>query len=489
MAKTYQSISSVRKKYPPTKPTVTSTAASVVTGTTATTGGNVTSEGTASVTERGVCYGTSSNPTISGSKVVSGSGTGVFTANITGLTENTTYYFRAYAKNSVGTSYGSNKSFTTVSAALPIVTTAAISSIANTTAMGGGEVTSIGGSAVTARGICYGLTANPTTSNSVVSSGSGIGSFTSSLSSLTQNTNYYVRAFATNSTGTAYGAQQTFKTTNVVEIPFSLYIDGFDAILGDSGAEATLQSFLLTKKITQPIFYMGSLLSNSGNRTSMRAFNTSLNTAGIISRSANVTTAIAVDENDPSSKASFNIGCTTDAQKFTHYSEEIEYYKSNPYVNNFNEYIAICDTIKTWCDANNVIYDCYTARCVDVAGVTPPEEIADYLIATFDTIMLVNYISEAKFISYGGFSPSIIAQFQLFADAASRAGKVQKIKMLWAANGNAGVNMNSYFVANPTLIPAYNSAKSTYNGLSLNNKTNLNFLGQSIYSYSGVAGL
>ena len=81
MAKTYQSISPVRKKYPPTKPTVTSTAASVVTGTTATTGGNVTSEGTASVTERGVCYGTSSNPTISGSKVVSGSGTGVFTAN------------------------------------------------------------------------------------------------------------------------------------------------------------------------------------------------------------------------------------------------------------------------------------------------------------------------------------------------------------------------------------------------------------------------
>jgi hypothetical protein len=490
---TYNSISPVKKKYPPAKPTVTSGVSSAITGSTATCAGNVTSEGTAAVTERGICYGTSSNPTTSGSKVVSGSGTGAFTANITGLSENTTYYFRAYAKNSVGTSYGSNKSFATVSSSLAVVTTGSINTITNTSAVGAGSVTNIGGSAVTAKGLCYSLTPNPTTSSNVVSGGTGIGAFTGNLTGLTINTNYYVRAFATNSAGTAYGSEVTFKTTNVVATPFSLYIDGFDAILGDSGAETTLKNFLVEKVITQPIFYMGSLLDSSPNRTAMRAFCTELNTAGIVKRSANVTQATAVNTGDAGSKASYNNGCATDAEKFTNFRSEIEFYKSNPYVNSFAEFQTEADAIKTWCDSNNVTYDCYYARAEDVAGIATPEEIADYLVATFDVLCLVNYILPTKFATYGGFSPSIKAQFQLIADAANRASKVQKMDMIFASQGNivGGVptNMRTYFVANPTLIPAYNAAKSTYNGLSLTNKNSLNFLGQTIYALEGVADL
>lgn len=97
----------------PVAPTVTTTSASSVTSTTATTGGNVTADGGANVTVRGVCYGTSQNPTVSGSHTTDGTGTGAFTSNLTGLTPGTTYYVRAYATNSAGTSYGSQITFTT----------------------------------------------------------------------------------------------------------------------------------------------------------------------------------------------------------------------------------------------------------------------------------------------------------------------------------------------------------------------------------------
>jgi M6 family metalloprotease-like protein len=97
-----------------TAPTVSTTAASSITASSATSGGNVTADGGATVTERGICYSTTTNPTTANSKVVSGSGTGTFTANLSGLTASTTYYVRAYAINSVGTSYGAQVSFTTL---------------------------------------------------------------------------------------------------------------------------------------------------------------------------------------------------------------------------------------------------------------------------------------------------------------------------------------------------------------------------------------
>ena len=97
----------------PSAPTVSTNEPLNITNNSAICGGNVTSDGGANVIQRGVCYSTSPNPTTSSQVVTSGTGTGSFTCNLTGLSANTTYYVRAYAINSAGTGYGTQKSFTT----------------------------------------------------------------------------------------------------------------------------------------------------------------------------------------------------------------------------------------------------------------------------------------------------------------------------------------------------------------------------------------
>lgn len=96
-------------------PSVQTTAISSLLTTSAVSGGNVTADGGATVTARGVVWSTSPNPTIAlATKTVDGTGTGSFTSNITGLTANTAYYVRAYATNSLGTSYGNENNFTSM---------------------------------------------------------------------------------------------------------------------------------------------------------------------------------------------------------------------------------------------------------------------------------------------------------------------------------------------------------------------------------------
>lgn len=96
---------------------------------------------------------------------------------------------------------------------LATLTTTAVSSIAETTAISGGNITNDGGTLITQRGVCYSTSPSPTTANTTIISGSGTGSFTSNIVSLIANTTYYVRAFATNSAGTAYGNEVSFTTT------------------------------------------------------------------------------------------------------------------------------------------------------------------------------------------------------------------------------------------------------------------------------------
>lgn len=195
-----------------TAPTVTTTAASNVTSTTATSGGNITASGGSPITARGVCWSVSHNPTLSNSHTTNGSGSGSFTSNLTGLTSGTTYYVRAYATNGIGTAYGTEKSFTTLS--LPTVTTNTVTDITGTTATCGGQVTTDGGDYITARGVCWSTSQNPTISGNHTTNGNGTGNFTSSLTGLSAGTTYYVRAYATNSVGTAYGEQRSFTTLN-----------------------------------------------------------------------------------------------------------------------------------------------------------------------------------------------------------------------------------------------------------------------------------
>jgi len=196
-----------------TPPTVTTNTVTNITQTTATCGGNVTADGGAAVTARGVCWSTAPSPVITGNHTTDGSGTGSFVSSITGLTAGTLYYVRAYATNSAGTSYGAQQSFTTLpSSALPTVTTNTVTNIRYTTATCGGNVISDGGAAVTQRGVCWSTSQNPTIGNSHTRDGSGTGRFTSYITGLKYYTHYYVRAYATNANGTSYGNQQSFTT-------------------------------------------------------------------------------------------------------------------------------------------------------------------------------------------------------------------------------------------------------------------------------------
>ena len=172
--------------------------------------GEVTDNGGVTVLEKGICFALTENPTIDGQRVSAGPGIGEFTCTLTGLSQNKTYYVRAYAINSVGTVYGLQRSFTTKSA--PTVSTLNVSNVTENSATCSGNVSSEGGSAVTERGICYGLAPNPTINNSKVTSGTGTGSFTCNLTNLTKNTKYYVKAYAKNSYGVSYGEEKSFIT-------------------------------------------------------------------------------------------------------------------------------------------------------------------------------------------------------------------------------------------------------------------------------------
>ena len=195
----------------PVVPTLTTAAITLVTGNSAGGGGNVTSEGGATVTVRGLCFGTKAAPTVTDSKTTDGKGLGAFVSALTSLKGNTSYFVRAYATNSAGTGYGPEVTFKTA-VDLPIVTTAAVSGITKVAAVSGGEVTYDGGGTVSAKGLVWGTSANPTITNGKIDGGTGLGAFVSNLSGLTVSTTYHVRAFATNSAGTAYGADVTFTT-------------------------------------------------------------------------------------------------------------------------------------------------------------------------------------------------------------------------------------------------------------------------------------
>jgi uncharacterized protein (TIGR02145 family) len=194
-------------------PAITTNAISSITETSATSGGNITNDGGDNITACGICWGTASNPTIDlNTKTIVGSGTGSFTSNLTGLTAGTIYYVRAYATNIKGTVYGNEVNFST-SFSIPTLTTTSITVITQNTANSGGNITNDGGAAITAYGVCWSTTSNPTTDLTTKTiDGKGTGAFTSNLTGLTDATTYYVRAYATNSTGTAYGNEVSFTT-------------------------------------------------------------------------------------------------------------------------------------------------------------------------------------------------------------------------------------------------------------------------------------
>jgi uncharacterized protein (TIGR02145 family) len=199
----------------------------------ATGGGDISYDGGANITVRGICWSNSQNPTINDNKSIDGDSTGLYTSNLTNLVADKLYYVRAYATNNVGTAYGNEVSFTTASVSIPTLLTKNINAIKSSSAISGGIISYDGGANITVRGICWSNSQNPTINDYKTIAGDTSNSYTSNLSNLLANTLYYVRAYATNRVGTAYGNEvsfttQEFKDTTI--IPNSIILTQFDQI-------------------------------------------------------------------------------------------------------------------------------------------------------------------------------------------------------------------------------------------------------------------
>ena len=190
-----------------TNPRIRTIGMTNVTTTSATANAEVDYTGSATVTERGVCWNTTVAPTVSNSYQAAGSGAGGFTAQLTNLSAGATYHVRAYALIDGTYRYGNELTFTTANQ--PSVYTAPVTNISGTYALCGGTVSECGQN-VTARGLCWGTSSNPTVDGSHSYDGTGTGSFTGIMTGLTVGTTYYVRAYATTASGTVYGNTRSF---------------------------------------------------------------------------------------------------------------------------------------------------------------------------------------------------------------------------------------------------------------------------------------
>jgi hypothetical protein len=255
---------------PVTIPDVTTTAPSSIEAVSARSGGNIVNDGGGSITARGVVWSTSNNPTISlSTKTVDGTGSGSFSSSLVGLLPNTKYFLRAYATNSAGTAYGDEFEFTTL-ANLPSLTTISVTGITSTSASAGGNITNDGGSEIVQKGVVWSTNRNPTVALSTkTQEGTGLGSFTSSLTNLSPGTKYYVRAYATNPTGTAYGDEIEFTTLTILptvttksisSIIYATALAG-GTITNDGGGEITARGVVWSTNVN-PTVTLGTKTTN-----------------------------------------------------------------------------------------------------------------------------------------------------------------------------------------------------------------------------------
>ena len=171
----------------------------------------------ATITSYGFVYSISDNPTISDHKILieGNPQVGIYSAPVVALNQNTKYYFRAFASEGVGdyVSYGNTKSFTSIeNFNLPSVVTVQVFNVTQNEASCIGNVTSEGGSIVTKRGFCISQQQNPTIDDITSENGFGLGEYTNQFLGLSPNNTYYIRSYAENSYGVAYGGEISFYT-------------------------------------------------------------------------------------------------------------------------------------------------------------------------------------------------------------------------------------------------------------------------------------
>jgi uncharacterized protein (TIGR02145 family) len=251
-------------------PIVSTTTVTEISNMQAKSGGNISSDGGKPILKRGVCWGLTKNPTIDSlSKTIDGSGVGEFTSIINGLFHETTYYVRAYATNENGTSYGPELSFKTLSTPqgspiFEILNASSVIQVNNSSVTIQATISSDGGLPISQRGFCWSSTQiNPTIDLPTKSfNGAGTGQFLQLISGLSNNTTYYVRAHASNDSGTFYGNTLIIKT---LEGSSSLPV--IDQISSGNISEIKAYSAIITANISSegssPVLSRGFCWSNS----------------------------------------------------------------------------------------------------------------------------------------------------------------------------------------------------------------------------------
>ena len=237
--------------------------------------GNVISEGSDPVIDRGVCWSTENElPIINDSHAHSGQGMGSFAVEMTGLSPDVVYYVRAYATNNYGTAYGATVTFS-INATLPTVITGDVTDIGMNSAVGHGNVIDEGSSSVTERGICWSSQhESPTIDNSdsYASSGQGLGSFAVTMNGLSNRFTYHARAYATNSFGTSYGETVTFRinatlptviTGDVTDIGKTSAI-GHGNVTDEGNSNVTERGICWSSEFDLPTIQNGFHLTDSG---------------------------------------------------------------------------------------------------------------------------------------------------------------------------------------------------------------------------------
>jgi gliding motility-associated-like protein len=260
---------------PGNPPTVLTNSAATTGRNSGTAQGQITNTSLTAVTTSGLCWSTTINPTVAlATKTTNGPLTiGTFNHAITGLTAGTLYHVRAYATNAVGTGYGADLTFTTNPPILATLTTTAITNLSIFTVSSGGAITDDGGAAIITRGVCWNTVTNPTIANSITTDGTGLGNYPSGIIGLLPSTTYYVRAYATNSVGTAYGNVVTFTTppptptltTSPTQLNFGTLLQNTIS----ASQSFTLQGFYLNTgpgniTVNAPVGFRVSLSNTSG---------------------------------------------------------------------------------------------------------------------------------------------------------------------------------------------------------------------------------
>lgn len=250
-------LSCVKQEAPESSPTVLTLEPSDVKLNAFTMSGEVTNEGFNATKERGFVWSqTNTNPSVSDNKITVGYGKGQYLYTLDKLTPNTTYYYKSFATNDKGTSYGELKAVKTADYALATLTTDLPKNITYTSAELGGNVIDEGGIAVTERGICLAINNTPTVNDIKINNGKGLGSFANIVIKLEDGSNYIARSYAINGKGTSYGNEQKFSTiafksptvsSDIVSNISATYVTLQGNVLDNGGVDLLEKGFCISK--------------------------------------------------------------------------------------------------------------------------------------------------------------------------------------------------------------------------------------------------